>query len=146
LPNAQLPGSPIQRTIGYADKLGDRRLANNLTRNSTAGLHLRHIVPENRTMSLTETALAQTRMWHYAYDTIGRLQMAARDDDPQYDYALDLADNIQRITDPNGTRRYADGLANKIAQAPYQDDALGNVIEECKCMPDRYNITDPVLE
>ncbi|GHT94071.1 hypothetical protein FACS1894116_07510 [Betaproteobacteria bacterium] len=81
-------------------------------------------------MGLTETAASQHKTWTYAYDAIDRPQTAARDDGARYGYALDVADNIQRITGPEGTWTHTHDNANKFDQAPYRYDALGNLIED----------------
>ncbi|GHU04913.1 hypothetical protein AGMMS49960_21110 [Betaproteobacteria bacterium] len=129
LTDALLSGSPIQRGYAYEPNTGDRRLSNILNP-SAARSYTYQTAPENLIMGLTETAASQSKTWAYAYDAIDRLQTAARDDGAHYGYTLDVADNIQSITDPEGTWTYTHDNANKFDQAPYRYDALGNLIED----------------
>jgi RHS repeat-associated protein len=126
---ALLNGTPLQRNLTYEDNAGDRRLSG-ITHPGAARSYAYASLPHGLITGITETALAQTRTWAYAYDAVDRLQSAARDDGQHYDYALDAADNIQSVTAPDGTRNWAYDTGNKIAQAPYQYDANGNVIED----------------
>ncbi|GHU24262.1 hypothetical protein AGMMS50243_27130 [Betaproteobacteria bacterium] len=129
LTDALLSGSPIQRGYAYEPDTGDRRLSNILNP-SAARSYTYQTAPENLIMGLTETAASQSKTWTYAYDALDRLQTAARDDGAHYDYTLDVADNIQSITDPEGAWTYTHDNANKFDQAPYRYDALGNLIED----------------
>ncbi|GHU10333.1 hypothetical protein AGMMS50225_13530 [Betaproteobacteria bacterium] len=129
LTDALLSGSPIQRGYAYEPDTGDRRLSNILNP-SAARSYTYQTAPENLIMGLTETAASQSKTWAYAYDALDRLQTATRDDGAHYGYTLDVADNIQSITDPEGTWTYTHDNANKFDQAPYRYDALGNLIED----------------
>jgi RHS repeat-associated protein len=127
--SVQLTGSPLQRAYAYEPNTGDRRLAgiNQIPAARSFGYTT---LPENLITSQSETVSGQTRSWNYDYDAIDRLQSADRSDGLQYDYQLDLADNIQSIADADGTRTYAHDAANKIDQTPYQYDANGNLIAD----------------
>jgi RHS repeat-associated protein len=127
--SALLTGKPIERTFTYEDNAGDRRLKDIINPN-VARSYAYATAPENLITSLTETLASQSKTWLYEYDAIDRLQSAQRNDGPQYAYQLDLADNIQSIIAPEGIRSWTHDAANKIAQAPYQHDANGNIIED----------------
>jgi RHS repeat-associated protein len=131
LTRAILNGKPIEYAFTYEDNTGDRRLKS--IANPASALSFGYTsAPENLITRLTESAQGQSRAWDYGYDAIDRLQSADRSDGAQYDYVLDLGDNLTGIVDPEGTRTWTHDAGNKIAQAPYQYDANGNRIEDDK--------------
>ncbi|GHT88229.1 hypothetical protein AGMMS49960_11760 [Betaproteobacteria bacterium] len=90
----------LQRGYAYEPDTGDRRLSNILNP-SAARSYTYQSATENLIMGLTETAASQSKTWTYAYDAIGRLQTAARDDGACYGYALD---SVRDVLGQTGTK------------------------------------------
>ena len=127
--SSALAGTPLEHGYGYEPNTGDRRLKE--IRHPQAARSFAYTTAPNALVTgLTETAQGQSRTWNFTYDAIERLQSARRDDGRHYQYGFDKADNLINITTPEGVRFFNPGLGNKLNQAHYQHDPVGNRIAD----------------
>jgi len=80
--------------------------------------------------AMTESSQGQSITWGFAYDEINRLQTAKRGDGQHYQYSFDKGDNLLSMAGPGGTRAFSPSLGNKLNQAHYQHDPVGNRIAD----------------
>jgi RHS repeat-associated protein len=124
LVKASLRGTPIQHAYGYEANTGDRRLK--AIRNPEAARSFSYSnAPDFIINAMTETHQGQSITWEFGYDGIDRLQSAKRNGE-SYQYRLDAADNLVRISTPEGVRDYGHGAGNRIQKDFYQYDPVGN--------------------
>jgi RHS repeat-associated protein len=128
LTSASLDGALLRREYRYGANRQDRRLAE--IHHPLARGYRYDSTPEEIIEGIVEHDAGWERRWQFQYDAVGRLARARRSDRQDYAYALDEADNLTAIHDPDGRRSYRHDAGNKIAQAPYRYDANGNRLED----------------
>jgi len=80
--------------------------------------------------AMAETSQGQGVTWDFTYDGIDRLQTAKRGDGQHYQYSFDKGDNLLSMAGPGGIREFNPSLGNKLNQAHYQHDPVGNRIAD----------------
>jgi RHS repeat-associated protein len=134
LVKTSLSGTPIQYAYGHDSNTGDRRLK--AIRNPEAARSFSYSnAPDFIINAMTETHQGQSITWEFGYDGIDRLHSAKRNGE-NYQYRLDAADNLIRISTPEGTRDYGHGTGNRIQKDFYQYDPVGNRVGD-----ERYRYT-----
>jgi RHS repeat-associated protein len=128
LARAALRNAPLQRAYHYGDNRQDRRLKE--IHHPLARGYRYDSAPEEIITGIVEHDAGGERRWQYRYDAVGRLRGARRGDRQDFAYALDEADNLTAIHDPEGGRTYRHDAGNRIGQTPFRYDANGNRLED----------------
>ena len=124
-----LAGTPVGHHYGYEPNAGDRRLKE--IRHPQAARSFAYTnAPSFIITAITETFQGQSVAWDFTYDEINRLQTAKRGDGQHYQYSFDKGDNLTLMAGPGGTRAFRPSLGNKLNQAHYQHDPVGNRIAD----------------
>jgi len=120
-----LAGTQIEQGYGYEPNAGDRRLKE--IRHPQAARSFAYTnAPSFLITAMAETSQGQSVAWDFTYDEINRLQTAKRGDGQHYQYSFDKGDNLLSIATPEGMRTFRPSLGNKLNQAHYQHDPVGN--------------------
>ncbi|MCL2643904.1 MAG: peptidase C39, bacteriocin processing, partial [Betaproteobacteria bacterium] len=124
-----LAGTPAGHHYGYEPNAGDRRLKE--IRHPQAARSFTYTnAPNSIITAMTETSQGQGVTWDFTYDGIDRLQTAKRADGQHYQYSFDKGDNLLSMAGPGGIREFNPSLGNKLNQAHYQHDPVGNRIAD----------------
>jgi RHS repeat-associated protein len=124
LVKAALSGTPIEHSYGYEPNTGDRRLKA-IGHPEAARSFTYSNAPNFIINAMTEALQGQSSTWAFGYDGVGRLQSANRNGE-SYQYGHDAADNLIRVSTPEGAWDYRHGTGNKVQKDFYQYDPVGN--------------------